>query len=89
MSVQSALVLIGMIAAVGIVVDSLELIAQRETLSESGVFAFSVLRTGWRPFVDGPMARPLSWLMAYPRVLGCPCTANGRRTASARTPVGG
>ncbi len=69
MSVQSALVLIGMIAAVGIVVDSLEQIAQRETLSESGVFAFSVLRTGWRPFVDGPMARPLSWLMAYPRVL--------------------
>ena len=74
MNARDALVLIGMIAAVGIVIDSLELIVVRKSLSESGVFAFSVLRTGWRPFVRGRMARPLSWIMEYPRVLVLPVT---------------
>lgn len=69
MTVEVAVLAVGAIGAVGVSIDALEFAVSRRTLSESGIFAPSVLRTGWGGGTFAAADRPLAWLFAYPRVL--------------------
>ena len=72
MTAQDAVVLMGAIAAVGVAVDSLEVLVTRAAYADAGIYGFPMLRTGRRFMLVGPAARPLGWLLAYPMVLLLP-----------------
>jgi hypothetical protein len=56
--------------AVGICVDSLELLADRAQLAEGGFYGYSVLVTGRPLTLRGPMAPIFAAIFRYPAVLG-------------------
>ena len=59
--------------AAAVVLDSLELIAERRHLRDDGLFALPVLVTGRpRTLMRGPQAAPLRALFGYPTVLALP-----------------
>lgn len=70
MTVGTAVLAVGALGSVGVAIDALEFVARRRTLSERGIFAPSVLRTGWGGGTFAVADRPLTWLFAYPQVLG-------------------
>ena len=79
--------------AVAVVLDSLEVIADRRQLRAEGLFGLPALVTGRpRTLLQGPFAAPLRRLFAYPAVLAIPLAqvvAAGLLAAAAlaRTPV--
>jgi hypothetical protein len=62
----------GLLLAIAVVVDSLELLADRAQLRAGGLFGLPVLVTGHTVLLRGPLAPPLRRLFAYPAVLVLP-----------------
>ncbi len=60
------------IGAVGVAIDSAEMLVIRRAFAQDGIYSFELLRTGRYFFLAGPVARPLGRLMAYPGVLVLP-----------------
>lgn len=58
--------------AVAVVLDSLEVIAERRQLQPAGLYGFPALVTGHRLLLSGPLAAPLGRLFRYPAVLALP-----------------
>jgi hypothetical protein len=56
--------------AVGVFIDSLELLADRAQLAEGGLYGYSVLATGRSLTLRGPMAPIFAAIFRYPAVLG-------------------
>lgn len=69
MSTASALVWMGALVAVGVALDAGAGLRARDAMSDRGIFAPGVLRTGWKHWLSGRGSRGLSWLFEYPRVL--------------------
>jgi hypothetical protein len=55
--------------AIGIIVDSLELVADRVQLREGGIYGYSVLATGRPVLLARPLAPILGLAFRYPNVL--------------------
>ena len=72
MSAASAATWMGAIAAIGLVVDALEVLVARAAYTEGGIYSFALLRSGQRFFVRGPGVRPFGGLLGYPGVLTLP-----------------
>ena len=72
MSPLSLVPWMGAIAAVGILLDSIETLVERKSLSPTGMYSWKVLALGRRYLVKGPFASPLSKLFRYPAVLALP-----------------
>jgi hypothetical protein len=60
------------IGAVGVAIDSAEMLAIRHAFGQDGIYSFELLRTGRYFFLEGPLAKPLGNLMAFPGVLVLP-----------------
>ena len=69
MTTTGALTWMGVLAGIGVAIDSVAGLWARAALSDTGIFAFGPLQTGWKRCLHGPASRPLSWLFEYPRVL--------------------
>jgi hypothetical protein len=67
---RSAALLCGLILSLGVIVDTLELVADRRQLAEGGLYGYSALATGRRFLLRGPAAPALGALFRYPNVLG-------------------
>lgn len=59
----------GVIAGIGILIDSAEVLVARQALSPAGLYSWDVLGAGRRYLVRGPLAQPLRALFRYPNVL--------------------
>jgi hypothetical protein len=69
MSTTGALTWMGVLGGIGVAIDAAAALHTREAMSERGIFASGLLRTGWKPWLHGRLSRPLSWLFRYPQVL--------------------
>jgi hypothetical protein len=69
MSTTTALVWMGALGGIGVAIDAAASLHARDAMSERGIFAPGLLRTGWKRWLDGRASRPLSWLFRYPQVL--------------------
>ncbi|HET8844297.1 MAG TPA: hypothetical protein VFN35_22715, partial [Ktedonobacteraceae bacterium] len=58
------------LAALAILVSCAEYLILPQTLQDSGLMSWMVGRLRYPMLVKGPTAKVLSWLLAYPRVLG-------------------
>jgi hypothetical protein len=58
--------------AIAVVVDALEVIADRAQLRDGGLYGYTVLTTGRPVLLMGPLAAPLATLFRYPAVLILP-----------------
>lgn len=56
------------IAAVGVIVVTIELLRDRETWSDSGLMSWPISRLDYRWSAHGALAAPLNAVLAYPRV---------------------
>lgn len=72
MSASQAATWMGAIAAIGVIVDSAEVLARRSAFSDSGIYSYPLLRSGHRLLVSGRPARVLGGLLGYPGVLTLP-----------------
>jgi len=72
MTQTDAVAYMGLIAGVGLMVDSAELLVARRALADTGLYSWEVLRAGRRYLTTGRLAPPLGRLFAYPAVLGLP-----------------
>jgi hypothetical protein len=69
MTTTTALVSMGVLGGIGVAIDAAAGLSAREAMSERGIFAPRLLRTGWKRWLDGRASRPLSALFGYPQVL--------------------
>lgn len=72
MTAASAATWMGVIAGVGVAIDSAEVLVTRVAYTDGGIYAYPVVRTGHRYLVAGPAVRPLGQLLGYPGVLALP-----------------